>query len=256
MRKKLIAGNWKMHGSAAGNTALLQALVSGAGAQGLQCELSVCVPALYLPQAAQQLAGSSVAWGAQDCSAHRQGAYTGEISAAMLTDFGCRHVIVGHSERRQYHGETSALVAQKALRILEAGMSPIVCVGETLDERERGDAFGVVGAQLEAVIDGLKQAGEKQWIWRMVLAYEPVWAIGTGKTASSAQAQEVHAALRAQWLGALGLDGEKLRVIYGGSVKPANAAELFAQKDIDGGLIGGASLKAEEFLAIAGNAAG
>ncbi len=249
MRKKLVAGNWKMHGSLASNTGLLEAVRDGVA--NLACDVTVCVPHVYLPQTAQLAAGSALAWGAQDCSARQQGAYTGEVSAAMLSDFACRHVIVGHSERRQYHGESSALVAQKTLRTLETGLNPIVCVGESLAERESGGTLAVVGQQLQAVIDALLKVDEKQWVWRAVLAYEPVWAIGTGKTASAAQAQEVHAALRGQWLAAFGDDGRQMRVLYGGSVKPANAAELFGQPDIDGGLIGGASLKAEEFLAIA-----
>lgn len=238
-----------MHGSLPWNADLLAAV--RAGVDDLACGVTVCVPHVYLPQAAQVLVGSALAWGAQDCSAHQQGAYTGEVSAAMLSDFACRHVIVGHSERRQYHSESSALVAQKALRVLEVGLGPIVCVGESLAEREAGRTLDVVGGQLQHVIDALLKAGEKQWIWRVVLAYEPVWAIGTGKTATAAQAQEVHAALRKQWLAAFGEEGQQMRVLYGGSVKPANAAELFGQPDIDGGLIGGAALKAEEFLAIA-----
>lgn len=245
-----------MHGSLPANARLLEALKQGLAPANAQpdanqaCEVAVCVPHVYVPQAAQTLLGSALAWGAQDCSAHQQGAYTGEVSCAMLTDFGCRYVIVGHSERRQYHRESSAVVAQKMLRVLESGLNPIVCVGESLSEREAGQTQAVVAAQVQAVIDALKHADQMQWIWRVVVAYEPVWAIGTGKTATPEQAQEVHAAIRAQWLAAFGENAKHLRVLYGGSMKAGNAASLMAQPDIDGGLVGGASLVAEEFLAI------
>ncbi|MGL4574573.1 MAG: triose-phosphate isomerase [Burkholderiaceae bacterium] len=248
MPRKLVAGNWKMHGTLPANAKLLAALEQGVLAS--DCEVAVCVPAPYLAQASQALLGSAVAWGAQDCSAHKQGAFTGEVSAAMLTDFGCRYVIVGHSERRQYHGETSALVAEKMLQVLEAGLSPIVCIGETLAQREAGQTDEVVATQVQAAIDALKRVDEMQWIWRVVIAYEPVWAIGTGKTASPEQAQQVHAAIRRQWQGAFADHAKHLRVLYGGSMKAGNAASLMAQADIDGGLVGGASLVAEEFLAI------
>jgi triosephosphate isomerase (TIM) len=248
MPRKLIAGNWKMHGTLPGNARLLEALKQGVADPG--CEVAVCVPHVYVPQAAQLLAGSAISWGAQDCSAHQQGAYTGEVSCAMLTDFGCRTVIVGHSERRQYHGESSDTTAQKMLRVLESGLNPIVCVGESLSEREAGQTQVIAAAQVQAAIDALKQANQLQWIWRVVIAYEPVWAIGTGKTATPAQAQEVHAAIRAQWNAAFGHEARHLRVLYGGSMKAANAASLLAQPDIDGGLVGGAALVAEEFLAI------
>jgi triosephosphate isomerase len=191
------------------------------------------------------LAGSGVVWGAQDCSVHEQGAYTGEVSAGMLAEFGCRHVIVGHSERRAYHGESDALVADKAKAALGKGVTPIVCVGETLAQREAGETEAVVKRQLSAVIHALGHcAGE------IVVAYEPVWAIGTGRTASPEQAQAVHALLRAQ-LRAAAANADGMRLLYGGSVKPDNAASLFAQADIDGALIGGASLKAADFVAIA-----
>jgi triosephosphate isomerase (TIM) len=254
MARTLIAGNWKMHGSLPGNARLLEALKQGAVASG--CEVTVCVPHVYVPQAAQLLAGSALSWGAQDCSAHQQGAYTGEVSCVMLTDFGCRYVIVGHSEQRQYHHESSQAAAQKMLRVLESGLNPILCVGESLSERESGQTQAVVAAQVQAAVDALKQANQMQWIWRVVIAYEPVWAIGTGKTATPEQAQEVHAAIRAQWNAAFQADAKHLRVLYGGSMKAANAASLLAQQDIDGGLVGGAALVAEEFLAIvaAGNA--
>jgi triosephosphate isomerase len=240
-RRPLVVGNWKMNGSAAGNEALLAALKTAAlGA----AEVSVCVPAVYLHDVAQTLEGSAVHWGAQDCSSHESGAYTGEISAAMLAEFGCRHVIVGHSERRALHGEGDALVAQKAAAALAHGLVPIVCVGETLAEREAGRTEAVVARQLGAAIELL---GKR--IDGVVVAYEPVWAIGTGKTASPAEAQAVHAFLREALAGA-GATSGSLRILYGGSVKADNAAELFAEPDIDGGLIGGASLKAADFIAI------
>jgi triosephosphate isomerase (TIM) len=251
MPRKLVVGNWKMHGSLPGNARLFEALKHGVIQSGMQeCEVAVCVPHVYVPQASQALLGSAVAWGAQDCSAHPQGAYTGEVSCAMLTDFGCRYVIVGHSERRQHHAESSQTVSQKMLRVLESGLNPIVCVGESLNEREAGQTQAVVAGQVQAAIDALKQAGQMQWIWRVVIAYEPVWAIGTGKTATPVQAQEVHAAICAQWQAAFGPDSKHLRVLYGGSMKASNAASLMAQPDINGGLVGGASLVAEEFLAI------
>ena len=240
-RKRLVVGNWKMNGSRASNAALLEAL-KHAGA--LPSEACVCAPALYLEQAAAALRGSSIAWGAQDCSAHRGGAYTGEVSAPMLAEFGCSHVIVGHSERRALHGESDALVAAKAEQALAAKLVPIVCVGETLDEREAGQTAEVVERQLRAVVELLGTAAAS-----IVVAYEPVWAIGTGKTASPEEAQAVHAHLRSV-LHAATQRASSLRILYGGSVKADNAAELFAQPDIDGGLIGGASLKAADFIAI------
>ena len=241
-KKKLIAGNWKMNGSLAANEALLKALLAGVGAPA--CEIAVCVPAPYLAQVQSLVAGSPVALGAQDVSAQPQGAFTGEQSAAMLKDFGVRYAIVGHSERRQYHGETDELVAAKTAIALANGITPIVCVGETLAERESGHTEAVVGRQLGAAIELL---GKR--IDGVVVAYEPVWAIGTGKTASPEQAQSVHAFLRAT-LERAGAASGSLRILYGGSVKADNAALLFAQPDIDGGLIGGASLKAGEFIAI------
>jgi triosephosphate isomerase len=202
------------------------------------------VPFPYLSETAVTLAGTDIRWGAQDCSAHEQGAYTGEVSVGMLLEFGCRHVIVGHSERRQYHAESDQLVADKAKAALARGITPIVCVGETLAERDSGQTEAVVKRQLSAVIHTLGHcAGE------MVVAYEPVWAIGTGRTASPEQAQAVHAVLRAQ-LQAATAHANDIKILYGGSVKPDNAATLFAQPDIDGGLIGGASLKAADFIAI------
>lgn len=244
MRRKLIAGNWKMHGSLAGNAGLLAAI--RVGAQGLESEVAVCVPFPYLAQARELLSGSMVAWGAQDVSQHAAGAYTGEVSAAMLADFGCTYVIVGHSERRTYHGETDALVAAKFEAAQKADLVPILCVGETLDERERGVTSEVVTRQIEAV---LARCGVAAFA-KAVVAYEPVWAIGTGRTATPEQAQEVHALIRARIAREDRGIADGLRIQYGGSMKPSNARELLAQPDIDGGLIGGASLVAEDFLAI------
>jgi triosephosphate isomerase len=243
MRRKLVVGNWKMNGSLAANASLLAGIVGGLTAGGADC--AVCVPAPYLSQAQAALAGSPVSWGAQDVSAQASGAFTGEVSAAMLADFASRYVIVGHSERRAYHAESSELVAKKAIAVLDAGMTPIVCVGETLAEREAGQTFAVVGAQLDAV---LAVVGER--LAQIVVAYEPVWAIGTGKTATPAMAQEVHARLRAQLAAANAIAAASVQILYGGSMKPDNAVELMAQPDIDGGLIGGAALKATDFLAI------
>ena len=242
MSRKLIAGNWKMNGGLAANEALVQAMLAGIGQPA--ADVALCAPAPYLAQLQSLLQGSPIAWGAQDVSAHEQGAYTGEVSVSMLKDFGCRYAIVGHSERRQYHGETDAVVAAKALRALEAGVTPVVCVGETLAEREAGQTEAVVQRQLAAVITALADR-----LPQVVVAYEPVWAIGTGKTASPEQAQQVHAVLRAQLLAASAAAGQ-VRVLYGGSMNAGNAAQLLAQPDIDGGLIGGASLKAADFLQI------
>ena len=242
--KKLIAGNWKMNGGLAANEALVRAMLAGIGQPSAQ--VALCAPAPYLAQLQSLLAGTPVAWGAQDVSAHEQGAYTGELSAAMLRDFACRYAIVGHSERRQYHGETDddAVVAQKAQRALSAGITPIVCVGETLAEREAGQTEAVVKRQLAAVIHVVAHCTSE-----IVVAYEPVWAIGTGKTATPEQAQQVHAVLRQQ-LAAATAHAERVQILYGGSMNAANAASLLAQPDIDGGLIGGASLKAPDFLQI------
>ena len=241
MRRKLVVGNWKMHGSRPANAELLAAIVGG---RPYACDVAVCVPYPYLTETAASLAGSDVRWGAQDCSAHEQGAFTGEVSVPMLAEFGCRYVIVGHSERRAYHAESDLLVAQKAQAALGRGITPIVCVGETLEQREAGETDAVVKRQLAAVIHQLAHcAGE------IVVAYEPVWAIGTGRTATPEQAQAVHAVLRAQLQAATGR-AATMKILYGGSVKADNAATLFAQADIDGGLIGGASLKAADFIAI------
>ncbi|MDP3191358.1 triose-phosphate isomerase [Rhodoferax sp.] len=242
MKKKLIAGNWKMNGSLAANEALLKALLAGVGQPA--CQVAVCVPAVYLAQCQALLAGGVIELGAQDVSAHESGAYTGEIAPAMLKEFGARYVIVGHSERRQYHGETDELVAAKAQRALSAGITPIVCVGETLAEREAGHTEEVVKRQLAAVIHA-----NGHCISEVVVAYEPVWAIGTGLSATAEQAQQVHAVLRAQ-LKAASPNADRIPLLYGGSMNAANAKSLLAQADIDGGLIGGAALKAPDFLTI------
>jgi len=243
MKKKLIAGNWKMNGSLAANQALVQGILAGLVSPP-GCDIAVCVPSPYLAQVAALVEGSPLSVGAQDVSAQDGGAYTGEVSVGMLKDFGVRYAIVGHSERRQYHGETDAVVAAKAQRALAAGLTPIVCVGETLAEREAGHTVEVVKRQLAAVIHT-----NGHCISEIVVAYEPVWAIGTGKTASPEQAQEVHAILRAQ-LKAASSHADRVRILYGGSMNAANAAQLLAQPDIDGGLIGGASLKPADFLTI------
>ncbi|HCY16165.1 MAG: triose-phosphate isomerase [Curvibacter sp. GWA2_64_110] len=242
MSRKLIAGNWKMNGSLAANEALLKGVLGGLNAPA--CDIAVCVPSAYLAQCQTLLAGSPVALGAQDVSQHEAGAFTGEISTAMLKEFGVRYAIVGHSERRQYHGETDAVVAAKAQRALAGGVTPIVCVGETLAEREAGKTEEVVKRQLAAVIHL-----NGHCISEIVVAYEPVWAIGTGKTATPEQAQAVHAVLRAQ-LKAATPQSDRIAILYGGSMNAANAAQLLAQPDIDGGLIGGAALKAPDFLTI------
>lgn len=244
MRRKLVAGNWKMNGARQGNAALLAALTSGL--VGCACEVAVCPPFPYLGQVTDLLVGSAIALGAQTLSEHATGAFTGEVSGAMLVEFGCRYVLVGHSERRTLFAESDGQVAAKFAAAQSVGLIPILCVGETLAQRESSETARVVAAQIEAVIDvvGVKALASS------VVAYEPVWAIGTGLTAAPAQAQAVHAAIRAQ---VATLDGDVasgLRILYGGSVKAQNAAELFGQADIDGGLIGGAALVAEDFLAI------
>jgi len=235
-RTRLVAGNWKMHGSRETIRALLDAIVAGVDAAGAQC--AICPPFPYLAQVAERLRGTPIAWGAQNVAEHAQGAYTGEVSAAMLAEFGCRYVIVGHSERRQLYGETDAQVAAKFAAARKAGLTPILCVGETLAERDAGRTTEVVARQLGAVAF---TAG--------VVAYEPVWAIGTGRNATPEQAQEVHAFLRERL-------PRDTPILYGGSMKPQNAAAIFAMPDVDGGLIGGASLVAADFLAILRAAAG
>lgn len=241
MRRKLVVGNWKMNGNRAANAALLAALKA---AGPWVADVAVCAPMPYLADVALSLQGEAIGWGAQDCSAFESGAYTGEVSTAMLAEFGCRFVLVGHSERRAMHAESDQLVADKAKTALAHRITPIVCVGETLAEREAGQTDQVVKRQLSAVIHTLAHC-----IPQIVVAYEPVWAIGTGKTASPEQAQAVHAVLRAQLKAATDRAGE-MKILYGGSVKADNASTLFAQADIDGGLIGGAALKAADFAAI------
>ena len=241
MSNKLIVGNWKMNGGLQANAALLAALARE-WTPNPNRELAVCVPFPYLAQAQAALAGTSIAWGAQNVSEHASGAYTGEVAASMLVDFGCRYAIVGHSERRQFYGDTDAIVAAKAVAALGAGLTPIVCVGETLAEREGGTTEAVVLRQLDAALAAVGANAA-----RCVVAYEPVWAIGTGRVATTEQAQAVHATLRAR-LKTAGAAG--IPLLYGGSVKADNAGALFAMPDIDGGLIGGASLKAADFLAI------
>jgi triosephosphate isomerase (TIM) len=261
--KKLIAGNWKMNGSLVANELLVSELLAGIKQAGHApaCDVAVCVPAPYLAQLASLInrpflgqnsaetvvksALSAIELGAQDVSAQASGAYTGEVSGGMLKDFGVRYAIVGHSERRRYHGETDQVVSLKAKAALAAGITPIVCVGETLQEREAGQTESVVKRQLAAVIHD-----NGHCISEIVVAYEPVWAIGTGKTASPEQAQQVHAVLRAQLNAASSAAKQRVRILYGGSMNAANAKELLAQPDIDGGLIGGASLKAVDFLQI------
>lgn len=241
-RRPLVAANWKMNGSLTANEDWVATFVPKAAA--LRCDVVVCAPFVYLCTLGRALAPAEL--GAQDLSERTAGAFTGDVSGEMLADVGCRWVIVGHSERRQLHGETDALVAAKAARALQAGLRPIVCVGETLEEREAGRTGEVVRRQLAAVLDAIGAAA----LTRGALAYEPVWAIGTGRNATPAQAQDVHAALRAQVAASDTGAAAGLRVLYGGSVKPANAGELFSQPDIDGGLVGGASLAAADFLAI------
>ena len=245
--KKLIAGNWKMNGSLAANEALLREILQGLGQPA--CDVAVAVPAVYVAQVQALLQGAAVQLGAQDVSAHDSGAYTGEVSATMLRDFGVRYALVGHSERRQYHGETDAIVAAKAQKALNAGITPIVCVGETLAQREAGETEAVVKRQLAAVIHAIGACTTE-----IVVAYEPVWAIGTGKTATPEQAQAVHAVLRAQ-LAAASTQAAKVPLLYGGSMNAGNAEQLLAQPDINGGLIGGAALKAQDFLKIIAAAA-
>lgn len=247
MRKPLVIGNWKMNGLQARNRALVAAVASGVADEVLAAvDIGVCPPAVYVQAVAQQLAQTAIAVGAQNMSEHASGAFTGEVSAEMLIDVGCRLVILGHSERRSLFGERDEDVAAKVRAALAAGLTPVVCLGETLAQREAGQAVAWVAQQLKAAVAGLS-ADELE---RVVLAYEPVWAIGTGLTATPEQAQEIHRALRDELVGLSEQAAGKVRILYGGSVSAANAEALFAQPDIDGGLIGGASLKAEDFIAI------
>jgi triosephosphate isomerase len=243
MRTKLVIGNWKMNGSRSSNAARLADLRRSVG-DGVR--VAICAPHPYLSQCAALLEGSHIELGAQDVSAHQGGAYTGEVSATMLLDMGCRYVLVGHSERRTYHGETDILVAEKALRALEAGLRPIVCVGETLEEREQGLTHDVLERQVSAVTSLLPRAK----LADIVLAYEPVWAIGTGRTATPEMAQEAHAVIRALLSGVDGTVADAVSILYGGSMKADNAAALLVMPDIDGGLVGGASLNPADFVPI------
>lgn len=245
MRQPLVAGNWKMNGSREGVKQLLEGVKAGMGEVKV-AEVAVCPPFVFIPGTRRALGGSAIAWGGQDLSVHDSGAYTGEVSGPMLADFGCRYVIIGHSERRMYHGENDALVAEKFDAALKAGLTPIFCCGETLEEREGGITEQVVARQVDAVID----RGGVDMLGKGVIAYEPVWAIGTGKTATPEQAQDVHAFIRGRVAAHSAEVAGSVRILYGGSMKPDNAAELMTKPDIDGGLIGGASLKAEDFLGI------
>lgn len=249
MRRKLVAGNWKMHGSRAANSALIESVLAELGDDSVSCV--VCPPFVYLQDVWRLLRGEHVSMGAQDVCAEASGAHTGEVAASMLKDVGCEYVIVGHSERRAIYDEDDALVARKFAAVQVAGLVPILCVGESLAEREAGQTHGVVGRQLDAIIALSGVAA----LERAVLAYEPVWAIGTGRTASPEQAQDVHAFIRGRIVAQDAKIAAGLRILYGGSVKAGNAREIFAMPDVDGGLIGGASLKAEEFVAIVAAAA-
>lgn len=245
MRQPLVAGNWKMNGSQESIKALLDGIKSGMG-DVKQAEVAVCSPFVYIPMVQAALEGTAVAWGGQDVSTEASGAYTGEISTAMLQDFGCKYAIVGHSERRTYHHESDEYVAKKYAAARAAGLVPILCIGETLEEREQGITEEVVARQMDAVINLEGVAA----LANGVIAYEPVWAIGTGKTATPEQAQDVHKFIRDRVASHDQGVADGLRILYGGSMKPDNAAELISKPDIDGGLIGGASLKAEDFLGI------
>ncbi|WP_296810342.1 triose-phosphate isomerase [Thiocapsa sp.] len=245
MRQPLIAGNWKMNGSKSSAESLLNGVVAGAGGLS-KTHIAVCVPFPYLYLGEESLAGSSVQLGAQNLCTETGGAFTGEVSGSMLADFGCRYVICGHSERREYYGENEAAIAQKLARAAESGLTPILCVGETLQQREAGEMESVIAAQIDGVVERI---GIEAFAG-IEIAYEPVWAIGTGMTATPEQAQAVHAYIRGRIAALKPAIAEKVRILYGGSMKPGNAAELLAQPDIDGGLIGGASLSADDFLAI------
>jgi triosephosphate isomerase len=246
MRKPLIAGNWKMNGSRESIATLLDGIKAGMG-DVTTAEVAVCAPSIYMGDVQARLEGSDVTWGGQDVSVHDSGAYTGETAASMLQDFGCKYAIIGHSERRTYHAESDALVAEKFEQAINNGLVPLFCIGETLEEREQGITEDVVARQIDAVLDRVGAEG----MAKGVIAYEPVWAIGTGMTASPQQAQDVHAFIRGRVAAADAAVAEKVQILYGGSMNAGNAAELLSQPDIDGGLIGGASLKADDFLTIA-----
>jgi triosephosphate isomerase len=245
MRRTLVAGNWKLNGSKQNTKELIDGILQGMSAV-TNADVAVCPPFVYIPQAAELLASTQVAWGAQNCSQHNAGAYTGEVAAPMLKEFGCTYVILGHSERRSIYNESNDDIVQKFIAVKSAGLIPILCVGELLTEREGGKTEAVVAEQLDAVLNvtGIEE------FENAVIAYEPVWAIGTGVTATPEQAQEVHAFIRQRLAAKNATIAENIQILYGGSVKPDNAAELFAKSDIDGGLIGGASLKADSFLGI------
>lgn len=244
MRQALVAANWKMNGTRGQVAELLSGFKAGINTEA--CQVAVFAPAVFLSDVQQSLQGSAIAWGGQNAHSADSGAFTGETSLGMLKEFGCQYVLVGHSERRTLFGETDAVVAEKVAAALAAGVTPMLCIGETLEERESGVTAEVCRRQLQAVLDAVGVAGFRN----LVIAYEPVWAIGTGKTASPEQAQEVHADLRAFLAAADAEMAEKIQILYGGSVKAASAAELFAMPDIDGGLVGGASLQVEEFVGI------
>ena len=246
MRKKIVAGNWKMNTLPQEGAELAKNVVAGRSAVCSCVNFIVCPPFTHLSMVAEQLKGSDVELGAQDCATESKGAYTGEIAAQMIAALGCKYVILGHSERRQYYGETSESLNKKMAQAYANNLTPIYCVGENLAEREAGEHFNVVKKQLEEVIFNLTEAEFKN----LVIAYEPVWAIGTGKTATADQAQEIHAFIRETLRSKFGAAAEECPILYGGSCKPANAAEIFAKEDVDGGLIGGAALKAADFLAI------
>ena len=248
MRRKIVAGNWKLHGTRAFATALV-AEIAASPVPGV--ELVILPPLPYIGDLIEDFEGTPLAFGAQDVSSNEQGAYTGEVSASMLVDVGARYGLVGHSERRQYHAESSELVALKFQAAIHAGLCPILCLGEGLEQREAGETEAVIAAQLRPVLDLVGVAA----FARAVVAYEPVWAIGTGRTASPEQAQAVHAFIRGEVAALDATIAGSLPILYGGSVKPGNAASLFGQADVDGGLIGGASLVAADFLAIATAAA-
>ncbi|TDB27934.1 triose-phosphate isomerase [Stenotrophomonas sp. ATCM1_4] len=250
MRQKIVAGNWKLHGSRHFATELMGQVAAGLPLEGVQ--VLILPPLPYLSDLVEDFDGTALAFGAQDVSSNEKGAYTGEVSAAMLVDVGATHGLVGHSERRQYHHESNELVARKFLAAIHAGLTPVLCVGETLEQREAGQTEQVIAAQLAPVLD---LAGVEAFA-RAVVAYEPVWAIGTGRTATPEQAQAVHAFIRGEVANRDARIADSLPLLYGGSVKPDNAAELFSQPDVDGGLVGGASLVAADFLAIARAAAG
>lgn len=246
MRKKIVAGNWKMNTLPQEGAELAKNVVAGRGEVCSCVNFIVCPPFTHLSMVAEQLKGSDVELGAQNCAAEEKGAYTGEISAQMIAALGCKYVILGHSERRQYYGETSETLNKKMAQTYANNLTPIYCVGENLQEREAGEHFNVVKKQLEEVVFNLTEEQFKN----LIIAYEPVWAIGTGKTASADQAQEIHAFIRQTLREKFGAAADECAILYGGSCKPSNAAEIFAKEDVDGGLIGGAALKAADFLAI------